>query len=726
MKQVLLRQGKAVVEEVPLPGAPPGSILVRTAYSVLSAGTERAALHGGAGPTFLQRAGDPSTLARAIDLLRREGAGALLDKVRSPGEGQETAPGYAASGVVQTAGEGVLDIAPGTRVACAGAGRASHAEWICVPRNLAVVVPEGVPLDEAAFTTLGSIALQGVRRSGIQVGECAAVLGLGLIGLLTAQILRAAGARVIGFDVDPARAARGRSLGFQAFDFAARDPKDEVARASRGLLADAVLVCAQSSAAEVTNLALRLCRKKGRVVIVGDVRLDLDRSLLYEKELDLLISTSYGPGRYDPSYEEAGIDYPAAYVRFTLNRNLTAFLDLLRDGRIEVRPLIDRVFPLDEAAAAYAAIDEDSPQGRPIGVLLRYASSPPATAEEGDRGPRPVAVALAPAAFDPLPAERARIGVGVCGAGGFVKSVHLPVLKRSSAFRLHGVATASPLNARATARKFGMETVATDLQALLKDEGVDLVLIGTRHHLHAAQTLLALRAGKHVLVEKPLCLDEAEIAPLVEEARRGRRLLAVGFNRRYSPLTRRAREVLSRLAGPALFVYRVNALALPADHWLHDPARGGGRLVGECCHFVDLILHLSGGGPLLSARATALPSDGAHVIRGDSFAALLDLPGGSRAVLAYTGLGDAGLPKERLEIFKGGAAVVLDDFTRLSVSGGPGGSLDLGRQDKGFAGQWEEIGRALRGEPHEVIALSEIETTMRATFALERAVRGAG
>ncbi|HYS06562.1 MAG TPA: bi-domain-containing oxidoreductase [Candidatus Dormibacteraeota bacterium] len=741
MRQVLLRRGRAVVEEVPVPSAGPGTVLVRTAWSVLSAGTERAALRSGEASTLLERAADPSTFARAIELLRREGAAAVWDRVRAAGEGEEIAPGYSASGIVHEAGPGVLDLPPGTRLACAGAGRASHAEWICVPRNLAVSVPEEVPLDEAAFTTLGSIALQGVRRSGIQIGECAVVLGIGLIGLLTAQILRAAGARVVAFDPDPARAARGRSLGFEAYDFAARDPTDEVARASRGLLADAVLVCAHSSAPETANLAMRLARRKGRVVIVGDVRLDLDRSLMYEKELDLLISTSYGPGRYDPSYEDKGTDYPAPYVRFTLNRNMIAFLDLVRDGRVAVRPLIDRVFPLQEAAAAYEEIDRDAPAGRPIGVLLRYAAAAGAgeaggeaagaRAEPGSRAagaPAPVSrssrYSAAPAAFDPLPAGRSEAGVGICGAGGFVKSVHLPLLKRAPGLRLRGVATASPLNARQTARRFGMALATTDLQEMLRDDTIDLVLVGTRHHLHASQTLQALRAGRHVLVEKPLCLDEAEIEPILEEARRTRRLLAVGFNRRYSPLVKRADEILSRLPGPTFLVYRVNALALPPDHWVNDPAQGGGRILGECCHFLDLILHLTGGGPVLEIQATALPSDGALVVQGDSFAALLDLPGGSRAVLAYTGLGDAGLPKERLEIFKGGAAIVLDDFTRLEVAGKPGGSLDLGRQDKGFARQWEQIGRALLGQPHEVIGLEEIGAAMRATFALGRAVRG--
>ena len=734
MRQVLLKEGRAVLENVPEPQAGPGRLLVRTAYSVLSAGTERAALHAGEAASILHRMGDPSTFRKALDVLTTEGPKAIVDRIRSAREPHAVAPGYAASGRVQVAGAGVLDLPPGTAVACAGAGIASHAEWIAVPRMLVVPVPEGVPLDEAAFATLGSIALQGVRRSGIQIGECAVVLGLGLIGALAGQILRAAGARVLGFDPDPGRAALGRALGLEAHDFGARDPRDQVPRATGGLLADTVLICAAASGAEVANLAMRLCRKKGRVVIVGDVGLDLDRSLMYEKELDVLISTSYGPGRYDPTYEEQGIDYPAPYVRWTLNRNMAAFLDLLRDGRVRVRPLIDRVFPLDEAAAAYEAIDRDAPGERPVGVLLRYpAAGVTDGAPSGGRGP-------APAENDPDAPARERtggaaspsierlktegpIGVGVVGAGAFVKAVHLPLLRRARAFHLRGLATTTPLNARETARRFHIETATTDADDLLRDEAIDLVLIGTRHDQHAPQVLQALRAGRHVLVEKPLCLDEAEVTPLLDEARRARRLLAVGFNRRYSPLARRAREVLGRLSGPALLVYRVNASRVQASHWQQDPVRGGGRILGECCHFIDLILYLTGAA-LVAARATAVPSDGVGVVNGDAFAATLDLRGGSRAVLVYGGLGDPGLPKERLEIFKGGAAIVLDDFVRLTVHGGPGGSLDPGRQDKGFEGQWEEIGRALRGEPHGVIALEEIEASMRATFAVARAVRG--
>jgi predicted dehydrogenase/threonine dehydrogenase-like Zn-dependent dehydrogenase len=721
MKQVLLKEGRAVLEDVPVPSPEPGRVLVRTAFSVLSAGTERSALHAGEAASLMNRASDPATLWKALEVLRSEGPAGVVDRIRAARQPRAAAPGYAASGRVHAAGAGVLDLPPGTPVACAGAGHACHAEWISVPRLLVVPVPEGVPFDEAAFATLGSIALQGVRRSAIQIGEAAVVLGLGLIGTLTGQILRAAGARVLGFDPDPGRAALGRALGLEAHDFAAVDPREEVPRATGGLMADAVLVCAAARGPEVANLAMRLCRKKGRVVIVGDVGLDLDRSLMYEKELDVLISTSYGPGRYDPSYEEKGIDYPAPYVRWTLNRNMAAFLDLLREGRVKVRPLIDRVFPLEEAAAAYEAIDRDAPGERPVGVLLRYPAAPEAAAGEGSPAP---AAARPPAAFfDPLPAAR-EIGVGVCGAGGFVKAVHLPILRRARAFRLRGVATASPLNAGETARRFAMDLATTDLQDLLRDEGVDLVLIGTRHRLHAPQALLALRAGRHVFVEKPLVLDEAEVAPLLDEARRARRLLAVGFNRRYSPLARRAREVLARLQGPSLLVYRVNAGRLPPGHWLQDAAEGGGRIVGECCHFLDLILFLAGGRDLLGARATALPSDGITVVNSDSFAAILDLQDGSRAVLIYSGLGDPGLPKERLEIFKGGAVLVLDDFKRLTVHGGAGGSLDLGRQDKGFEAQWEEIGRALRGEPHGVIAPAEIEAAMRATFAVARAVRG--
>jgi predicted dehydrogenase/threonine dehydrogenase-like Zn-dependent dehydrogenase len=665
-------------------------------------------------------------MAKALDVLRREGAAGILDRVRARAIPAEAVPGYAAAGVVESVGRGVADLPPGTAVACAGAGAACHAERIAVPRRLVVPVPRGVPLDEAAFATLGAIALQGVRRSGIAVGESAVVLGLGLIGALTAQILKAAGAIVLGFDADRERAARTRALGIEAFDLAARDPRDEVPRRTAGLLADAVIVCAASEGSEVTNLALRLARKKGRVVLVGATGLDLDRALLYEKELDLLMSTSYGPGRYDPVYEEQGHDYPPAYVRWTEERNLLAFLRLVQEGSVRVRPLIDLVVPLAQAPEAYERIA--APDGpRPLGVLLRYGAAAGAPAAIDAGGERtavaaPVTTTAAPGqAIESIGAGA--LGVILCGAGAFVRAAHVPALRRLPGVTLRAVVTGTPANAREASRRLHIERAGTDLREMLARDQAPLLLIGTRHHLHAAQALEGLEAGRHVFVEKPLCLEAEEVAPLLEAARRRRRLLAVGFNRRYSPLSKRMREALDRLPGAALAVYRVNAGALPAGHWVQDRAVGGGRVVGECCHFVDLLQFLLRS-RIEAIEAQPLPSDGSGVVQGDSFVATLRFADGSRASLVYTGLGDAALPKERLEIFKGGAALVLDDFRALSVHGGPGGSMTLPRQDKGIDGQWGAIAAALRGETSEVIGLTEIDAAMQATFRLDRAVRG--
>jgi len=735
MKQVLLRDGRAVVEEVPAPAAVAGRVLVRTAFSVLSAGTERAVLAATEAASLIDDATSPQRLRRALEILRDEGPGGVVDRIRARRAGPpEAAPGYAAAGLVQAVGRGVADLPPGTPVACAGAGYASHAEMIAVPRNLVVPVPQGVALEEAAFTTIGAIAMQGVRRAGIQVGECAVVLGLGLVGSLAAQILRAAGAIVVGFDADSTRADRARALGFDAWDLASRDPRDEVPRVTGGLLADAVVVCAASKGSEVTNLALRLCRRKGRVVLVGDVGLGLERALLYEKEIDLLMSTSYGPGRYDPEYEEKGIDYPPAYVRWTENRNMGSFLRLVADGRVRLRPLIDRVLPLEEAGAAYDLIAGVGGE-RPLGVVLRYPDGPappagmpapaggsPAETVAGDAA-APAGRAAGADPIDPLPPGTATIGVALCGAGAFVKAAHLPALRAHAGFTVRAAIAATPVSARDTARRHAIPRAATRLAEVLDDEAVQLVLVGTRHHLHAAQALEALEAGRHVLVEKPLCLDEREITPIIATARRARRMLAVGFNRRYSPLVRRTREVLARLDGPLVATYRVNAGALPAGHWALDPGEGGGRILGECCHFVDLLLHLVGS-PLTMVEARALPSDGNRVVCSDSFVATLGFADGSRAALVYTGLGDPGLAKERIEVFRHGTALVLDDFTALTVHGGPGGSLSLPRQDKGIAGQWEAIARRLRGEPSDLVTLAAIEAAMRGTFRLDRAVRG--
>jgi predicted dehydrogenase/threonine dehydrogenase-like Zn-dependent dehydrogenase len=736
MKQVLLRDGRAVVEEVPAPRAEAGRVLVRTSYSVLSAGTERAVLESTGNSGLLAQAGDPRRIGRAFEILRHEGVAGIRARLEARRAGPpEAVPGYAAAGVVEAVGAGVADLPAGTAVACAGAGHACHAEMIAVPRRLVAPVPRGVALDEAAFTTIGAIALQGVRRAAIQVGESAVVLGLGLVGALTAQILRAAGAIVLGFDADGRRAQRLSDLGIESYGLAGRDPKDEVPRATGGVLADAVIVCAASRGSEVTNLALKLARKKGRVVLVGDVGMEIDRALMYEKELDLLMSTSYGPGRYDPSYEEKGIDYPYPYVRWTENRNMEAFLRLVADGRVALRPLIDRVLPIEEAGAAYELIVATGPE-RPLGVVLRYPGAvdtqpttpaSPGTTASGGRtvaAGEAAAAATRPDAIETLPAGTAAIGVVLCGAGAFVKSAHLPALRAAGGFTLRAVVAGTPTSARDTARRHGIPTAATRLAEALDDAQAPLVLIGTRHHLHAAQTLEALAAGRHVFVEKPLCLAESDVAPIVGAARRARRLLAVGFNRRYSPLSRRAREVIAARRGPLLALYRVNAGALPPGHWAQDPDQGGGRIVGECGHFVDLLLYLVGA-PLSAVEARALPSDGVSVVASDSFTATLSFADGSRAVLAYTGLGDPSLPKERLEIFRGGMALVLDDFRNLAVHGGAvGGSMTLPQQDKGIAAQWEAIGRRLRGLPSDLITLAEVEAATRATFQLDRAVRG--
>jgi predicted dehydrogenase len=471
------------------------------------------------------------------------------------------------------------------------------------------------------------------------------------------------------------------------------------------------------------------------VVLVGDTGLVLERSLLYEKEIDVLMSTSYGPGRYDPDYEEKGIDYPVAYVRWTENRNMGAFLRLVADRRVQIRPLIDRVLPLEEAEGAYRLLAGDAGE-RPLGLLLRYggavgAASPGAVAGS-DHAAHGAAAAVeettrsgAPPAddIDTLPAGAGPIGVAICGAGAFVKAAHLPALKRIGAYAIRAAVASSPTSARDTARRHGIGLATTRLSEALADPETQLVLIGTRHHLHAAQVREALAAGRHVLCEKPLCLDESELGPLIDEARRARRVLAVGFNRRYSLLVERMREVLGRLPGPMVAVYRVNAGALPAGHWAQDPAQGGGRILGECCHFVDLLLHLAGA-PLESVEARALPSDGRGVVQSDSFVATLGFADGSRATLVYTGLGDAGLPKERIEIFRRGAALVLDDFRSLTVHGGPGGSLALPRQDKGIDRQLEALARRLRGESSALITLPEVDAAMRGTFRLDRAVRG--
>jgi predicted dehydrogenase/threonine dehydrogenase-like Zn-dependent dehydrogenase len=712
VKQVVLRNGQAVVEEVPAPAMLPGGVLVEVAYSCISPGTETAALTAGeikGGVGLLRRAlREPERVRQVIASVKSRGLRATKALV----QGQLTfgsATGYSCAGVVLEVDDGVVAFRPGDRVACAGAGYANHAEVVVAPQNLTVAVPAGLDLAAAATATLGAIALQGVRRAQPTLGETIGVIGLGLVGQLTVQLLKATGCRVVGMDLQPARVELARSLGLDE----GLVPTDSglearVLALTQGFGLDAVIVTAATRSDEPVNLAMRLARRKGRVVVVGDVGLGLQRAEMYRKELDLLMSTSYGPGRYDPAYEEGGFDYPFGYVRWTENRNMAAYLDQVAAGKIQVVPLITSVFPLAEAPAAYAAIRAEA---GPLTVLLQTAAP-----SEHRLLERRMVVTPRRSGRD------GRLRVAVVGAGGFAQAVHLPNLKQlADRYAIRAIVSRKGTSAVTLARQYEAALAVTDYRQVLDDPEVDAVVICTRHHVHAAQAAEALRAGKHVFVEKPMAITRAELAELVETIRALQAAgscpaFMVGFNRRFSPYAVRAKEAIGGRVHPLLVRYRMNAGPLPPGHWVNGP-EGGGRAVGEACHILDLFAYLTGA-PAVEVTATAIRSSAANCRPDENFVTTLRYGDGSVCTLLYTALGAREFPKEAMEIYADGTVVVLDDYRTLEVHGGKASGLRTMRQDKGHRAELEVFHRAATGKGPAPMTVDEMVEVTERSFAI--------
>lgn len=625
--------------------------------------------------------------------------------------------GYSAAGEVVAVGAGVIDIAVGDLVACAGAGKANHADYVAVPRNLVCRVPRGCDLRWAATTTVGTIALQGVRRAQPQLGETACVLGLGLIGQITVQLLRANGVRVLGLDLDAERVAKARALGMEGGASDAEAFKRLVRDETGGRGADQVLATAATKSDAVINLAMDAVRAKGRVVIVGDIGLAVKRDVFYRKEVDLVMSTSYGPGRYDRGYEEEGRDYPFGYVRWTLNRNMQAYLDLVAAGRVTIEPLIERVVPVDEAPQAYKALAEGEDR-LPLGVLLAYPDDPRALPEPADasritlRGHRRT--------------REGAIRYALVGAGAFGTAMLVPQMaKRPERFFLRAVVSRNATAAGNFARANQVEILSTDLDAVLADPGIDLVVIATRHHEHADQAIRALRAGKHVFVEKPLAIswEELERVAATHAALAEPPLLMVGFNRRFSPALQQLAAALAGRRSPLMISYRLNGGYIAPDHWVQGP-QGAGRNIGEACHMYDVFRFLAGA-PLASVSAAAIDPRTLPYLRNDNFCATLTYEDGSVGNLVYTALGPRqGLPKERIEVFCDGEAYVVDDFRSLTRASD--GQV-LWRADEADKGHYEELSRfgdAIATGGEAPIALDEIMETTAAALEIEALLGG--
>ncbi|HEV2860194.1 MAG TPA: bi-domain-containing oxidoreductase [Pyrinomonadaceae bacterium] len=707
MKQILQnrRTGLVEVAEVPAPSARRGRLLVRTGASLISAGTERAAVGQNKKGLIGRALEQPELVGKVVRRAREEGLASAVGAVRAKLE-ESVALGYSAAGVVEEVGEEVEGFRRGDRVACAGVGYASHAELLSVPRNLCVRVPDRVGFDEAAYSTLGAIALQGVRLAAPTLGESIVVIGLGLLGQLASQLLRANGCRVYGVDLDASKVELAGRLGAEGGCAPDAEAARKISEWTKGRGADAVLITAATESSQPVELAGEVSRLRGRVVVVGQVGMDVPRDVYFRRELSLQVSMSYGPGRYDPEYEERGRDYPLPYVRWTEGRNLEAFLDLVAAGAVDVKSLTTHRFPVDEGARAYGLITGEA--GEPyLGVLLEYD-----TAREVRRG--------AGAVDERRAVETASTArVGLIGAGGYATGVLVPHFKAAGA-ELRAVASASGVSALNAGRRFGFERVAEGAEEIFNDAKVNLVVVATRHDTHAELARRALETGRHVFVEKPLALTEEELEGVLEAAGRGRGLLMVGFNRRFSPLARKAKEFFSERRGPLSFVYRVNAGRVPREHWTQDPREGGGRLIGEVCHFVDLMQFWAGSAPA-RVYAESVRGGGAQAVDEDSLMLTLGFADGSNGVVAYVAEGDKSLPKERVEIFGGGRAFVLEDFRSATMHvGGREEKTRPRAQDKGQAEQARAVCAAVTGRGPAPIPLEELAATTRATFrALE-------
>lgn len=754
MKQLSqsIRTGLVSVTEVPTPRVGCGQVLVQVAGSLISAGTERMVVDF-AEKNLLQKARTrPDLVRQVLEKAQREGVLSTLKAVCDRLD-QPLALGYSCAGTVIAVGEGATDIQVGERVACAGGGYAVHAEVVSVPKNLVVKFPENVDFESAAFTTLGAIALQGVRIADVRIGEVVAVIGLGLIGLLTVQILKAAGCRVIGMDINPDRCHLAEELGVDVAVTGAQSLTANCYRLTANHGVDAVIITAATKSNQPIELAAELCREKGRVVVVGAVGMDVPRRPFYEKELELRLSRSYGPGRYDPLYEEKGIDYPYGYVRWTERRNMAAFLDLVAQGKVQVQPLITHRFPIDHALEAYDLImgKTDEPF---LGVLITYPDQPdlsrsinlkvPSLRHTGAtqqqqpkseiRNPKPVLSSV----------EGSEIRIALIGAGTFAKSVLLPKLKAIPGVELATVCTATGLSARHVADKFGFAACTTDADAIFNDPAINAVLIATRHNLHAPLVIKALQVGKHVFVEKPLALNEEELGEVIEVYRdKGTRrqgdketsprlsvspspcLLVVGFNRRFAPLTQQVRQFFTARTGPLAIHYRVNAGYVPPDHWVHDPEEGGGRIVGEVCHFVDWIQHLIGASPV-RVYAQALPGGGRYPVE-DNVLITLTFADGSVGTIHYLANGDPRVPKEHIEVFGSGAVAMIEDF-RTGWLVQHGRRTRLGRrlwprQDKGHVAELQAFITAVREGQPPPIPFHEAVLTTLTTFKIRESLR---
>ncbi|MBP62406.1 MAG: alcohol dehydrogenase [Planctomycetaceae bacterium] len=704
MRQVVqnVNDGQLSIADRPAPCHQTGQVLIANRSSLISAGTEKMARELARKSLLAKARERPDHVRRVLAKVRNEGLWNTVQQVREKLD-DPMPMGYCSSGIVLACGAGVQEFQPGDRVASNG----QHADVVAVPKNLCAKVPEGVGFDQAAFTVLGAIAMQGVRLSKVTLGETVLVIGLGLVGQMTVALLKAAGATVIGTDLDPAKCELAKQMGATEARVGLR--ASELEALTGGLGADAVLITASTKSNAPIDLAANAVRQKGRVVLVGVVGLELDRRPFYFKEAEFVVSCSYGPGRYDPKYEERGQDYPAAFVRWTEQRNIQAVLDLMASGRLDVSPLISHRFAIEDASRAYDLIEKgDQPY---LGILLEY---PEVDTEQ-----------LSSTIRLKTQPKAGSVGVSCLGAGNFARMVLLPKLCALPDVRLEVICSAGGGSAAHVGNKLGFATATSDEGSVFKDDGTDAVFVITQHHQHAEQVIRGIRGGKHVFVEKPLCMSVDELHAIEDGLRTvpNPALVMVGFNRRFSPAAKSLRKFFANTFEPLTVSIRFNAGMIPADHWTQDEAIGGGRIIGEACHAIDLATYLTGS-PVTRVFAESIGGRNAPQVTDDQCFITLRHDNGSVSNVAYLSGGDKACPKERVEVFGGGRSAIIDDFRIAQAwSGGKKQRLWKGTQDKGHEAELRAFIDAIRCGGEAPISWDELRSTTLASILAVQCLR---
>ena len=702
------KSGELKLEDIPVPQVKPNGVLVENRYSLISIGTEKLMMDFAQKSLLGKARSRPDLTRQVMNLAKREG---LLTAYKESINrlDQLTQLGYSAAGEVIAVGNQVKDVKVGDRVCCAKGGFASHAEVIAVPTQLCVKIPKNVEFSHAAFGTVGAIALHAIRQCKLQFGELVAIIGLGLLGQLAVQIAKSAGYKVFGIDIDKQKTMLAKTLGADETVLVTDDvvKQAEVFTKAEGF--DAAVILASTKSNEPLITAAEICRQNARVIVPGMIQLEVPRDLFYHKELQLVVSRAWGPGFDDPQYEVKGIDYPHSYVRWTAGKNIEHFLELIQKGKIQVDPLITHTFPIKDAEQAYNEIKTNTSREY-IGVLLEYDVS-------SNHHHDTTLKLLKKKSYT----AKDHINVGLIGAGAFASVRILPCLQKIQNINLKAVCTSNGANAKHVGEKYNFEYCTTDYSRLLKDEDIDCVIISTRHHLHAKFVIESLKHGKDVFVEKPLALNEKELSEIISTYKKYNNRLMVGFNRRYSPCAVKAKQFLKQINEPLVINYRVNAGFIPPDSWVHDPLEGGGRVLGEICHFVDLALFFIDALPI-KVFAEGLDNISIYHLN-ENVQITIKFDDGSVAAITYIANGDKAFPRERVEIFGGGCVCVIDDFKRLTFThkGKTTKIRGLGR-DMGYHTEFDTFFSTIQKEKDLTMNFKEYIYTTIATFCIEKSL----